>query len=110
MPAEVHERHLKLPRAWGIKTNENVLWRSFQPRQSSGMNRTDRLFAMLLLLQSRRVITAAQIASHFEVTERTVYRDLAALVSHQAGLLKSVGDQADGRPAHREHLGEEIVR
>lgn len=43
------------------------------------MNRTDRLFAMLLLLQSRRVITAAQIASHFEVTERTVYRDLAAL-------------------------------
>ncbi|WP_395736513.1 helix-turn-helix transcriptional regulator [Prosthecobacter sp.] len=43
------------------------------------MNRTDRLVAMVMLLQSRRVITAAQLAGHFEITERTVYRDLAAL-------------------------------
>ncbi|GEP41403.1 hypothetical protein BGE01nite_06940 [Brevifollis gellanilyticus] len=32
-----------------------------------------------MLLQSRRVITAAEMAEHFEITERTVYRDLAAL-------------------------------
>lgn len=43
------------------------------------MNRTDRLVSMVMLLQSRRVITAAQMAEHFEITERTVYRDLAAL-------------------------------
>ncbi|MBB5030738.1 helix-turn-helix transcriptional regulator [Prosthecobacter vanneervenii] len=43
------------------------------------MNRTDRLVSMVMLLQSRRVITAAQLAEHFEITERTVYRDLAAL-------------------------------
>lgn len=43
------------------------------------MNRTDRLVSMVMLLQSRRVITAAQLAAHFEITERTVYRDLAAL-------------------------------
>lgn len=43
------------------------------------MNRTDRLVALVMLLQSRRVITAAEMAAHFEVTERTVYRDLAAL-------------------------------
>jgi len=43
------------------------------------MNRTDRLVSMVMLLQSRRVITAAQLADHFEITERTVYRDLAAL-------------------------------
>ncbi|MES2598588.1 MAG: YafY family protein [Verrucomicrobiota bacterium] len=43
------------------------------------MNRTDRLVALVMLLQSRRVITAAEMAEHFEVTERTVYRDLAAL-------------------------------
>jgi len=43
------------------------------------MNRTDRLVALVMLLQSRRVITAAEMASHFEITERTVYRDLAAL-------------------------------
>lgn len=43
------------------------------------MNRTDRLVSLVMLLQSRRVITAAEMAAHFEVTERTVYRDLAAL-------------------------------
>jgi predicted DNA-binding transcriptional regulator YafY len=43
------------------------------------VNRTDRLVSMVMLLQSRRVITAAQLAEHFEITERTVYRDLAAL-------------------------------
>ncbi len=43
------------------------------------MNRTDRLVALVMLLQSRRVVTAAEMAAHFEVTERTVYRDLAAL-------------------------------
>lgn len=43
------------------------------------MNRTDRLVALVMLLQSRRVVTAAEMAAHFEITERTVYRDLAAL-------------------------------
>ena len=43
------------------------------------MNRTERLVGMVMLLQSQRVTTAAQLASHFEITERTVYRDLAAL-------------------------------
>lgn len=43
------------------------------------MNRTDRLVSLVMLLQSRRVITAAEMAAHFEVTERTIYRDLAAL-------------------------------
>ena len=43
------------------------------------MNRTDRLVSLVMLLQSRRVITAAEMAAHFEITERTVYRDLAAL-------------------------------
>ncbi|SKB07618.1 Predicted DNA-binding transcriptional regulator YafY, contains an HTH and WYL domains [Prosthecobacter debontii] len=43
------------------------------------MNRIDRLTGMILLLQSHRVITAEQIAAHFEMSMRTVYRDLAAL-------------------------------
>lgn len=43
------------------------------------MNRIDRLFAIALLLQSKRVVTGAQIARHFEVSLRTVYRDLGAL-------------------------------
>ncbi len=45
----------------------------------SRMNRIDRLTGMILLLQSHRVITAEQIAEHYEMSVRTVYRDLAAL-------------------------------
>lgn len=43
------------------------------------MNRTDRLVAMVMFLQGRRVVRAADLAEHFEITERTVYRDISAL-------------------------------
>lgn len=43
------------------------------------MNRVDRMLATILLLQSRRVIKAEDIAAHFEISLRTVYRDMAAL-------------------------------
>ena len=43
------------------------------------MNRIDRLTGMILLLQGQRVITAEQVAAHFEISVRTVYRDLSAL-------------------------------
>ena len=44
-----------------------------------GMNRVDRMLGLILLLQSRRVVTAEQMADHFELSVRTIYRDLAAL-------------------------------
>lgn len=43
------------------------------------MNRTDRLVAMVMFLQGRRVVRARELAERFEVTERTVYRDISAL-------------------------------
>jgi predicted DNA-binding transcriptional regulator YafY len=43
------------------------------------MKRADRLFAILLLLQGRRRVTARDLAARLEVSERTVYRDVAAL-------------------------------
>ena len=43
------------------------------------MNRVDRLLALILFLQSRRVTTAEQMAEHFELSVRTIYRDIAAL-------------------------------
>ena len=43
------------------------------------MNRTDRLLAMVLHLQGRRVVRAEDLAAHFEISVRTVYRDLDAL-------------------------------
>ncbi len=56
------------------------------------MNRTDRLVAMVLFLQGRRVVRASELAEHFEITERTVYRDISALgeagvpISGEAGV------------------------
>ena len=41
--------------------------------------RADRLLATLLLLQVRGRLTAAELARELEVSERTVYRDIAAL-------------------------------
>jgi predicted DNA-binding transcriptional regulator YafY len=43
------------------------------------MNRIDRLFAILLTLQHRRRIRALDLAKQFEVSKRTIYRDLSAL-------------------------------
>ena len=43
------------------------------------MNRTDRLLAMVLHLQGRRVVRAEDFAAHFEISLRTVYRDVSAL-------------------------------
>src|SRR5436190_6303907 len=43
------------------------------------MNRIDRLSAILIQLQSRRMIKAQQIADKFTISLRTVYRDIHAL-------------------------------
>ena len=43
------------------------------------MNRVDRLLALILFLQSKRVVTAEELAGHFELSVRTIYRDLSAL-------------------------------
>jgi predicted DNA-binding transcriptional regulator YafY len=43
------------------------------------MNRTDRLVAMVMHLQGRRLVRAEELARHFEVSVRTIYRDIAAL-------------------------------
>jgi len=43
------------------------------------MNRIDRLFAILVLLQRRTRVRAHDLAAHFEISLRTVYRDMAAL-------------------------------
>ena len=43
------------------------------------MNRIDRLTAILIQLQSKRLITAQEIAERFAISIRTVYRDIRAL-------------------------------
>ena len=43
------------------------------------MNRIDRLFAILLNLQHKRRVRAKDLAGQFEVSKRTIYRDMSAL-------------------------------
>ena len=45
------------------------------------MKRLDRLTSILIQLQSKRLITAGEMAERFEVTKRTIYRDIQTLRS-----------------------------
>jgi len=48
------------------------------------MNRIDRISAILIQLQSRRTVKASDIASRFDISLRTVYRDVKTL--EEAGI------------------------
>jgi len=48
------------------------------------MNRIDRLTAILIHLQSKKIVTANEIAKRFDISKRTVYRDIRAL--EEAGI------------------------
>jgi predicted DNA-binding transcriptional regulator YafY len=43
------------------------------------MNRLERITTILLLLQSRKKVTAQYLANHFETSVRTIYRDVRVL-------------------------------
>ena len=55
------------------------------------MNRIDRLTAILIQLQSQRVVKAQEIASRFEISLRTVYRDVKALEEAGVPLIGEAG-------------------
>jgi len=48
------------------------------------MNRIDRISAILIQLQTKKYITSGEVAKRFEISHRTVYRDLKAL--EEAGI------------------------
>ncbi len=50
----------------------------------SEVNRLSRLTAILIQLQTRRIVTAAELSEKFQVSKRTIYRDIRAL--EQAGV------------------------
>ncbi|SCK13188.1 YafY family protein [Vogesella sp. LIG4] len=56
------------------------------------MRRADRLLQILLLMRGRRRTTAAQLAAWLEVSPRTVYRDMAALLASGAPLNGEAGE------------------
>jgi predicted DNA-binding transcriptional regulator YafY len=54
------------------------------------MNRLDRLTSILIQLQSKKIVKAEEIADRFEISLRTVYRDVKSLM--EAGV--PIGSQA----------------
>ena len=54
------------------------------PIKITAMRPADRLFQIILLLRHGRVVTAATLASSLEVSERTIYRDIADLIKSGA--------------------------
>ena len=56
------------------------------------MNRIDRLFAILLCLQATPRIRSQDLAQRFEVSQRTIYRDMATLVEIGVPLISLPGE------------------
>src|SRR5689334_9649551 len=55
------------------------------------MNRTDRMLAILLELQARRYTRGEDLARQFEVSVRTIYRDVLALCEAGVPVISSPG-------------------
>ncbi|MBC6489774.1 helix-turn-helix transcriptional regulator [Flavihumibacter stibioxidans] len=55
------------------------------------MNRIDRLTAILIQLQSRRIVKAQDIADRYDISLRTVYRDIRALEESGVPILGEAG-------------------
>src|ERR1700744_5111837 len=55
------------------------------------MNRIDRISAILIQLQSRRVVKAIDIAERFAISLRTVYRDVKTLEEAGVPILGEAG-------------------
>lgn len=56
------------------------------------MNRIDRLTAIIIYLQGRKYVTVENLSKRYDISERTVYRDLAAL--QEAGV--PIGSEPGG--------------
>ncbi len=67
------------------------------------MKRSERLHAITEYLRRRRTpVTVADLARHFEVDERTVFRDLAALRDQQVPIVGEPG-RGGGLQVHRDY-------
>lgn len=64
------------------------------------MNRIDRLFAILLQLQTRERLRAEDLAATFGISKRTVYRDMAALLEMGVPVVSLPGEGYELMPGY----------
>lgn len=57
----------------------------------SEINRLSRLTAILIQIQSGRIVTAAELSKKFQVSKRTIYRDIKALENAGVPILTEEG-------------------
>src|SRR5260370_8101601 len=55
------------------------------------MRRFDRILGILLFLRSKQAVSASELARHFEVSTRTIYRDLETLSALGVPLYAELG-------------------
>lgn len=55
------------------------------------MNKFDRITAILIHLQSKRLVTAQELSERFEVSLRTIYRDIGTLINAGVPIIGEVG-------------------
>ena len=63
----------------------------FADNEGAAMNKTDRLLAIVLELQSRQVVRAEDLAALFETSIRTIYRDIQALSEAGVPIIGTAG-------------------
>src|SRR5580765_7157526 len=61
-------------------------------RDNRGVKRLDRLLGIALLLSARRRLRAQALAEHFEISLRTVYRDIRSLMEAGFPIVGTPGD------------------
>lgn len=64
------------------------------------MNRIDRLFTILLLLQTQKRLRAQDLGHRFSISKRTVYRDIAALTEMGVPIVSLPGEGYELMPGY----------
>lgn len=71
---------------------KSYLWNLYKTLMGSdSIKRLDRIVAILIQLQSKRVVTAQELADRFQVSQRTIYRDIRSLEVSGVPIISEAG-------------------
>lgn len=79
------------------KPAEDFSWKSYLYNLyktlmgNDSIKRLDRIVAILIQLQSKRVVTAQELADRFQVSQRTIYRDIRSLEVSGVPIISEAG-------------------